>query len=133
MGDGTGGGTEVFATVAHLTSIPGPSSSTDTLDSTSHSSPDGYRQFLASLMDGGEISVDGYLDPAHATHNGTTGLLGVHQSRARRNFKINLPTDPAATWAFAGIVTGFDQTGGDFDGMLEFSATIKISGKPTLT
>ena len=48
--------------VAGLTSIGGLELSADTIDVTTLAS-DGYREFIGSLKDGGEVSLEGYFEP----------------------------------------------------------------------
>jgi hypothetical protein len=43
--------------IAELISIGGPTISADTIEATSHDSPDGYREFLQGLRDAGEITI----------------------------------------------------------------------------
>lgn len=128
---GDGGGPEVFTTVAEVKSIGGPSFSSDTNDVTSHDSPGAYREFIASLIDPGDLSFDINFVPTAATHNASTGLLRDFQNRIRRNFKLVFPDTAATTWSFQGIVTGF-QLNAPTDDVLSASVTIKITGQPTL-
>lgn len=55
---GDGAATEVFTTIADVTSLNPPNISRETLDVTSHDSPNGWMQFLGSLKDPGEVSAD---------------------------------------------------------------------------
>lgn len=129
MGDGAG--TEVFTTIAEVKSIGGPSFASDTIDVTSHDSPGAYREFIASLIDPGELSFDINFVPTDATHNVSTGLLRDFQNRIRRNYKIVFPDTSATTWNLQGIVTAV-QINAPTDDVLSASITIKITGQPTL-
>ena len=117
-------------TVGSLTSINGLEVSADTIDVTTLDSADGYREFIQGFKDGGEVSVEGYLDVA--TGNGQKEMFDLFESGEVKPFEIVFPATLNAKWAFNGIVTGFS-TGVSLEDPLSFSATIKVTGKPTLT
>ena len=71
--DSPGAGT--YTKIAEVSSINGPSFSMDTVDATNMDSTNRWREFIAGLKDGGEVSFDVNWDPAAATHSITTGLL----------------------------------------------------------
>lgn len=129
---GDGDTPEVFTTVAEVTSISGPSFAMGTQDVTSHSSTGAYREFQATLLDAGEVSFDIWFDPNNTTHNATAGLLKDYADRKLRNFKLEFPTTPAKTAAFAAFVTGFE-AGFPIDGAMTASVTLKISGGVTFS
>jgi len=114
--------------VAGLTSIGGLELSADTIDVTTLAS-DGYREFIAGLKDGGEVSLEGYFEPEEG--KGQKELYDLFESGETTKFKIQFPNN-IASWEFDGVVTGFS-TGADLEDPLAFSCTIKVSGKPTLT
>lgn len=128
---GDGADPEVFTTVAEVTNIGGPSLSLGTEDVTSHSSTDGWREFVATLLDGGEVSIEGNYVPGEATHDATSGLINDMENRTKRNFELVFPDSGATTWAFPALVTNFTPAA-PVEGKLGFSATLKITGKPTL-
>lgn len=51
----------VFTTIASIVSITGPSISADTIDVTNMDSPGGWKEFIAGLIEGGEIGVEAFL------------------------------------------------------------------------
>ena len=114
--------------VAGLTSIGGLELSADTIDVTTLAS-DGYREFIGSLKDGGEVSLEGYFEPEEG--KGQKELYDLFESGETETFKIQFPNN-IASWEFEGVVTGFS-TSADLEDPLAFSCTIKVSGKPTLT
>lgn len=116
--------------VGSLTSINGLEVSADTIDVTTLNSTDGYREFIQGFKDAGEVSVEGYLDVT--TGNGQKEMFDLFESGETQAFEIVFPTTLNAKWAFNGIVTGFS-TGASLEDPLSFSATIKVTGKPTLT
>jgi hypothetical protein len=129
MGDG--GGPEVFTTVAQVMDMDGPDFSTDTEETTNHSSPGAFEEFLATIKRSGEVTFDINFDPNDPTHDQTTGLIAAYQARTMKNWRMLMPTSPAKRWDFKGIVTGMGQAN-PVAGILRSSVTIKISGQPTL-
>jgi len=114
--------------VAELTNISGPGISVDTIDVTTHDSADAFREFVAGLIDGGEISMEGNLTTTVAANVILTALV----ARAAVAFTIVLPTTGAdMTWSGSAIVTGFENSA-PHDGKLGFSASMKITGEPSL-
>ena len=114
--------------VANVTNISGPGISVDTIDVSAHDSADAFREFAAGVADGGEISLEGNLVSATAGNVIMTELTG----RKSTTCTIIFSTQVNAFWKFSGIVTGFE-TDAPFDGKLGFSASVKVTGKPTLT
>lgn len=112
--------------VAGLTSITGLELTADTIDVTTLSSTGGYREFITGFKDAGEVSVEGYLE----LDNGQQQLHTLFESGTTEKFIIEFPN--GAKWEFDGVVTGFS-TSASLEDPLAFSATIKVSGQPTLT
>jgi len=119
------GGTDI----AELTNIGGVNISMDTIDVTNHDSSDAYREFIGGLVDAGEVPVEGNFYPGDA---GQVALLTALNNRTSSAFVITFPAAVGATWTFNALVTGFMAADAPIDGALPFSATLKISGKPTL-
>jgi predicted secreted protein len=126
---GDGGGPETFATVAQVTNITGPGLSADTVDVTAHDSPSGFREFIATLVDTGEVTLELVFDPDHATH---IALRTDMVAKILRNFQLIFPDTTNTQWDFAAFVTGLEPSA-PVDGALTASATLKLSGVPTLT
>jgi hypothetical protein len=127
---GDGGATEVFTTVAEVTSITGPSLQLGTQDVTSHSSAGTFREFQATLIDPGEVTFTIWYDPNEATHGAATGLIKDMLDRTLRNFKLEMPTTPTVTASFAAFVTTAPLSF-PIDGAMEADVTLKISGPVT--
>lgn len=123
-------GSTTPVTVAGLTSIGGLELTADTIDVTTLDSNGGYREFIAGFKDAGEVSLEGYLDAT--TGQGQKELYDLFESGATEAFIIQFPAETNTSWEFSGVVTGFS-TSADLEDPLAFSATIKVSGAPTLT
>jgi predicted secreted protein len=126
---GTAPGT-TYETTANVTSIGGPERSRDTIDVTAHDSPGGWMEFVGSLKDGGELSLDVNYDPAETTHD----LDDDFDDAVPRNYRIVIlpDTEDEHTWQLKGILT---KLGDEFpyDDKMARSMTIKVTGKPVLT
>jgi hypothetical protein len=116
--------------VGSLTTINGVEVTAETIDKTVLDSPDGYREFGQGFKDGGEVSVEGYLDP---DDDGQMAMHTAFESGDAEDYTIELPTKPKIQWDFKAIVTGFTAGNAELEGLIAFGATIKITGKPTLT
>jgi len=114
--------------IAELTSISGPSQSADTIDITSHDSSDSYKDYIVALLDAGEVSIEGNFYPGDSA-----GQITMHtdfQAKSKVEYVITL-SDTTTTWTFNAYITAFE-TGAPLDGATSFSATLKVTGKPTL-
>ncbi len=132
MGDGAA--TEVFTTIAGVKDISGPATNRDLEEVTSHSSPNGFEEFVATIKRSGEVSFDLNFDPTVTSHGTTSaGLAGKVQADAPTNFRLVFPRigTNGYRWVFAGLVTGFETTA-PVTGIAGASVTIKITGAPTL-
>lgn len=126
---GDGAEPEVFAAIAEVTNISGPGMSMDTVDITSHGSAGGWKEYAGGLLDGGEIKLELNFLPGNASQQSLNTAMAA---RAKKNFKLEFPDTPATTWSFAAFVTNFEPSA-PVDGKLGASATLKITGQPTLS
>jgi predicted secreted protein len=115
--------------IAGLTSIGGIDKSADTLDTTTLDSNGGYRTFTGGFKDGGEVSLSGYFGPGDA---GQLALDAAYESGNAEAFEIIFPSALGASWVFSGVVTAFS-TGAELEDLVSFEATVKVSGKPSLS
>lgn len=127
---GDGAAPENFTAIAEVKDISGPSFSLGTEEVTNYSS-NGWREFVATILDAGEISFDINFIPSETTHDVTTGLLADMVNKTKRNFQIEFPDTGATTWTFAAYVTGFELSE-PVEGALGASVTLRITGQPTL-
>jgi len=123
-------GTTAAVTIGNLTSINGVEIKADTIDVTNLASAGGYKESIGGFKDAGEVSIEGFFDPATTANQ--TGLQDDLDDGTADDYSINFPTTPAWGWKFKGIVTGFKVGDAKMDGTIAFAATIKISGKPVL-
>lgn len=120
-----------FATVAQVSNIGGPSLAADTEDVTTHDQATAWEEVIPTILRSGEVALDLVYDPGAATHAATSGLLARLKNKTPAQFQIVFPSNPTVTWTFDGYSTGFEP-GAPVDGALTASATIKVTGQPTL-
>lgn len=116
--------------IAELTSIGSPKLSLETADVTSHQSANSYREYIGTLLDGGEVAIEGNFISGDT--DGQIGLIADMNAKTLQSFVITFPTAITATWTFSALVTAFEIGDMAVDGTLTFSATLKVTGKPTL-
>jgi hypothetical protein len=109
--------------------LSGPSQSRDILDVTNHDSPDGFREFIAGVIDGGEVSIEG-----NFIAGDSGGQIAFHtdlQSGTGRTAWLILPMSVGAAWTFSALGSGFEKSY-PHDNKLSVSGTLKVNGKPSL-
>ena len=128
---GDGAVAEAFTTIAEVRDISGPSLALDTEEVTSHDSPGGWEEFVATILRSGEVSFDLNFLPTNATQSYAAGLIADMVAKTKRNFQLIFTNVGATTWAFAAYVTAFEPSA-PVAGALTASASLKITGQPTL-
>jgi len=118
--------TEVFTALTESTGYGGPSQARDSIDASHNESPNQFKEFLAGWADAGEIKVDGHYLP-----DAETKLLLDLQYGVTRNYKLVVPAATSYTWTLRGFVTRFEPSY-PMDGKMVCTATIKLTGKPTI-
>lgn len=126
VGDG-GSPTETFTDFgAEITSITPPGYSRDAIDATHMQSADEFREYIAGLMDAGEVQLDlNYV--AQVADAFVAAVIA-----GKRNYQVIVEGTPDVTFTFAGICTNYAPTA-PVDGKMTASATFKVSGKPVLS
>jgi predicted secreted protein len=121
-------------TVAELTKVQGSGSKADVIDVSNMDSPNAYREKIITLLDAGEITLDGNLVAGDATQ---AAVQADFDGRVLSAWTIILPVDPNTTvtrghWAFNAYVTSIDfDLQHDKQGTI--SAKLTISGARTFT
>ncbi len=117
----------VYAALAEVTNIAGPSMSRDMIDATNLDSTNGYREYIPGFRDGGEIVLT-----MNFTVNGYEQMHLDFANDAAINYQLVLPDAGAYTLGFAGLVTGLPLTV-PTDSQISIDVTIKITGEVTST
>lgn len=117
------------ALLAEITSIEGPGVKFDTIDVTSYSSPNAFKEFIAGFGDGGEVTIEGNFIPGDAL--GQIAFIADAFAKSVKEVIITLPTAAAVSWTFDALCTSleFKQP---LEGQLGFTATLKVSGIPVI-
>ncbi len=126
----TAGGTdgaEVFTTLAEIRNISGPDLSQGTNEVTHMESPSRAREYIAGLLEAGQISLDMGFIPGLAGHQ---QLITDMAGGARRNWKV---TWPDASYAIMSMIPVNVGPQAPVDGVITASVAFKISGWPTFS
>ena len=125
---GDAGTPEVFSAIAEITAINGPNMSRDTIETTSLDTIDGYRTFIGSFRDGGEVSLE-----MNFNRDGWDQFKTDFESAVLKNYQIDMTdsADPDETvMDFAALVTALG-VGITTDDKVTAPVTLKISGAVT--
>lgn len=119
--------------IANLTSIGEIGLESDEIDVTTLDSTGDFKEFIGGAKDGGTIELAGNI----VTDAGLTQLYTLANSRDIKQFKIEYPTKTGETtpayWTITGYVASCKDGEKTVDGLLTFSASIRVSGAPTFT
>ena len=124
---GDGASSETFTAIAEITSISGPNMSRETIDTTSLDTSGGYRTFLASFRDGGEITLN-----MNFTRDGYIAMKTDFETDTTVNYQIVCSDTGATTMDFAGLCTGLGFEAST-DDVIKANTTIKVSGAVTVS
>ena len=103
-------GAGVYTTIAEVQDIKGPEQTAATDEVTNQSSPNYYKEYITTVLDGGSVTFMCNFIPGDATQNSSTGLLSWLQSRGLQDWQIVPPSPNAAhTIQFSGFVTKWGQ------------------------
>ena len=118
-------------TVGEVTRIGSVSLTVTKVDATTLASPDYYKEIIPGLIDPGNIELEGWLDP---DDTGQIALITDMNARVIRDWTITFPAGVSdAVWSGDGYCIGFNAGEATPEGLVPFTATIAITGKPTLT
>ena len=115
-------------TVSELTNISLPNFASDDIDVTTHNSANYFREYIKGLTDAGEITLEGKMN---YTDYGTV-MAGLN-TLSLYSATILLPTAPSKTQWIANVYVKGVEGDAVFDDAINFSATCKITGKPSLS
>lgn len=113
--------------IANLTSIGEIGVESEEIDSTDLDSPDNYKEFIAGSKDAGEVSLAGNIK----NEANVEKMLALAESQSIEDWVVTYPS--GATWTFKAFVKSFKDGEKTTDGLASFSASLRISGKPTYT
>jgi len=117
-----------YRELLEITNINGPAQSRDMLNVTSHDSDNGFKEYIAGPIDGGEVSVEGNLIVGD-----TYGQVAFHtdvQGGTKRAAFIVAPMAAAEAWSFNAFAKGFTPSH-PHDAQIGVSGSLIVTGKPT--
>lgn len=124
-------GAGVYTTIAEVQDIKGPAQSADVDEVTNQSSPNFFKEFVTTVLDGGEVTFPCNYIPGEATQDGVTGLLSWLKGRGLQDWQIVPPSPNAAhTVQFSGFVTKWDPNY-PVAKHADLSVTIRVTGPVT--
>jgi predicted secreted protein len=115
-----------YVAIAEVTNITPPPMTRDVIDATNMDSPNGWREFIEGLKDGGECSISLNFLPGSAGDERLRGL----QTEGATPIKIRFPG--GVEWGFDAFCTGYTPTV-PVDDKMTADATFKITGEPDFT
>lgn len=115
--------------VARLLNISPPEFSRADIDVTNHDSPGGFKEFIPGLKEAGEVPIEGHLFPTDDTQKGLLAAVDIDEPEP---WVIEFPTVPKMYISFDGYVKSFKVGNATVDGVITFSAAIKVTGKPVI-
>ena len=121
--------------VAELSSVGGIEPSTETIDVSNHDTEGGFREFISSISDAGDFTIEGNFV---AGDEGQATVREAFFAKSIVPVTIEFPKAASETagakWACNCMISSFRAVGdATIDSQLTFAATLKISGKPTFT
>lgn len=123
--NGSGGGSgNNFTEVARLDDISGPSMEKDEIEVTGHDSPDGYKEYIGGLKDGGSVEAEAFFLKDEETH---MQALDDFDSRENQLYRLEWPD--GAYFEFEAFVQSMEFTN-ELEDAVKASFTWKVSGKP---
>jgi len=121
-------GAGVYSTIVEVGDIKGPAQALDTDEVTNQSSPNSYKEFIATVLDGGDVTFPCNYIPGEGTQDAVTGLLSWMQARGLQDWKIIPPGAASShTILFSAFVTKWD-LGLPTVKHAELAVTLKITG-----
>lgn len=118
-----------YLKLLEMVNITGVSQSVDPLDVTNHDSSSSFREFIAGLRNGGEISMDG-----NFITGDSLGQIALHtdmQAGSTKACFILLPMAQGIAMNFNAVAKGFEPSF-PADGKMGLALSLQVSGKPTL-
>ncbi len=113
--------------VAEITDLTGPSLKIAPLDVTTHGSTGAWREKVAGLKDGGQITITGNFYPGDTP--GQKAFVDDMIAGTPRTAIITPPTTAPCTFTFTAFSVAFDPRA-PVAGALTFTATLEITGVP---
>jgi hypothetical protein len=117
---------DIFAEVAGLGDLSGMSVEPNLTDATTHDSPGGFEEQVATTIATGEVTFWLAFDPADSSQ---MAIQADDAARVSRNWKITPQSGASKRYRFAGVVSGFAPKA-PIKGLLTADVKFTVSGEP---
>lgn len=128
---GDGADPENFTEIARVRDISGPGIEQSFAEVTAHDSPGRFREFVATLLECTQPTLDIVWDPNDPTHDNTSGILFELLNGKKSNWQVVFPSNPEITWTIPSFVASLSPAM-PVDGALMASVALRPSGQPTI-
>jgi predicted secreted protein len=114
----------VYTTIGEATMIKRSGSKRETDDATNHDSTSGYREYISTIKDGGEYTVDYNLVPGN---NGQALVSALFESGDTVNWKVTMP-NTKGHFTFSAFIQEYGNVDFPVDKKATSSLKIKVTG-----
>ncbi len=118
----------VYEEIVQCTILNAPAITQDFDDITNHSSTGGFKEYAATLRDGGEIAIEILWNPVSISLHGTLYDDAIAEPLPIRAWKIFLPNGING-WSFSAFLTS-PSVPLDFTRAIRASFNLRVSGQP---
>lgn len=111
--------------------VTGPNQSMEMIDATEYASTGNYREWIASFLDGGQVTIE-----CHYKYDDTNGQVAMctdFAARTARTLTITLANVGTSTISGTAYITGIDGPVGAMDGAIIITFTCRFTGAVTIT
>lgn len=115
--------TDAFELVEEIYNLGGPGESMDTIEATHMTSPGARREFIASLIDSGEMSFEANFLPQAAIQSACRADLSA---RRLGTWRLQFNDESSTTYEFDAFVTNWEPNA-QVDDKLNVSGALKIT------
>ena len=119
--------TGTYTAIAEITRIRGLNLTAETVEVTSHSSTDAWKEYIPTVLSAGDVTFDLNYVPSDTAH---AALVSALTAKTISDFQIILPDAGNTTWTFSANVTAFNVEA-NVNGALTAAVTLRVTGKPT--
>lgn len=110
--------------VANLNSIGEIGIESDEIEVTDFDSANGFREFIAGLKDGGEVSIAGWVKDESKYES----LISLSDTQTVESWEVEFPS--GAKWFLRAFVKMMKEAESAVDGARGFTGSLRITGKP---
>lgn len=119
-----------YVEIGEVRNITAPSATLDLIDATHMQSPDGRREFVPGLIDGGECSFEMNYIPGSVTDQLLLGILALAPADRARSVRLTYPN--TVTDVFIGVLQTYEVTVPTGE-LMAANVSFKVSGAVTRT